>query len=999
MPHSTTCSLLLRRCVARSSSSAASGAGAKRHISCLLRPRTRPTRRCFSVVAATSTRHTPPRAVCRRYLATIQSGSEFGSAGAGAGDASAAATSTTGADSASASGADSSSFHGMSLRDIDFLVEEFESCSTVEGLAKYLGDPSSLRGFSLELYDVIDVCASRRNSKAARIAERALGHWIYLSSVAVAQTDSTRDASALQLPPPTRDAFNSTMCAWADARARSGYGARRAQEIMNLMLSMPPSEETETTPNIGTYTALLQAWAKSGERSAPNKLLGILKDLEIKSGIAPLLDNGTEQQGQLLTADDLSNLNLALIPDRVCYNMACLAWSKSTNPEAPKRIRQLMSKMESMAKALGVNEYRPNTRTWNMLIHSYARLGQDQKGRRDKRRERRPPSRQSDKAEDYAQAAETTLREMHALHLEQVQSGRVAIQPEDDEYGEIDINADNNIRPDIMSYNGILNAWSNLRGTDRAPKRAEEILNLLLESAASRGEGSAPRSNWNSDLPVVPGVEPNIVTYTTLIKCWARSGSLEAGERAEAMLSFMNGKIGRNYLFNPISRAARWQSEVVRPNVMTWNATMDCWSKSGAPNGAFRAEKLLLMMLDNPPGADGPIHPNAISFATVIHAWSKSSAEDRAKKAAALLDRMKELCHSAGDHSLKPTSACFAGVIFAHVGVGNIVAADDILREMREEEGITPPTSYSNAVLEGYSKAYPIIHINQEGGTRNTVLPVSRARAIFEDMIAMGAENKVSAPDAVSFQHLLATCSSCAKDPTMRKEGLHVAFSILDELRATRCLPIGSSTYVDMFELLSKLAPKRGKGRPDVYRRLFESCCEDGLLDQHLLHLLTRAVPGKDLRDILGLDGIASMSSKDLMSLNLNDLPAQWSNGKRSPIRQSQRDKELAGSSKPQDSTKHQVKMRKGSNVKMPRASFLAALPAYLRAEILTNVQNAERLGQPDTEGQSRDSIKQGVQNADPNDANYEDTIPLEKIAVANVERAVMPRAPGALFS
>ena len=147
MPHSTTCNLLLRRCVAPSSSSAASGAGAKRHISCLL-PRTstsaRPTRQCFPVVAAA--RHRPPRAICtsRRYLATIQSGSEFVSAGAvGDADASAAATSTTGADSASA-GADSSSFHGMSLRDIDFLVGEFESCSTVEGLAKYLGDPSSL---------------------------------------------------------------------------------------------------------------------------------------------------------------------------------------------------------------------------------------------------------------------------------------------------------------------------------------------------------------------------------------------------------------------------------------------------------------------------------------------------------------------------------------------------------------------------------------------------------------------------------------------------------------------------------------------------------------------------------------------------------------------------------------------------------------------------------------------------------------------------------------
>jgi len=902
----------MRSCFARSApSSSALAAGTKRQISCW-----HPTTRRFSVVAAaniddetkplagrwptvaeTQASSSLPGAGSNRYFATIQSGADVGSGG----DASSVVSNTQHEQTESAPAAsenncndegedDSNSFYKMTLRDIDVLVEEFESCSTAESLAEYLGGSSSLHDFSLELYDLIDACALRRNRNAARIAERVLGHWIYLSSVA-----DGASGSSTNLPPPTADAFNSTMMAWADAGTRSGYGAKRAKEIMKLMESMPSEE---TTPNIRTYTALMKAWSKTGESSAPYKLLDILKELEIKSGIAPLLpqltDNDTEkeEEKQPLTAKDLSKLNLSLIPDRVCYNLACSAWSKSTNPRAPEEIRQIMSRMESMAKTLEVDEYRPNTKTWNTLIHSYARLGKEPKGGRDKRRKRHLSSRQSDKAagaEDCALAAEATLKEMHALHLEQVKCGKVSLHPDDDDNDVVDMDSDNNIRPTIITYNVILNAWSNMSGNDRAPKRAEAILNLLLEAAGNRGESSAITTT-SGDLPVAPGVEPNIVTYNTLIKCWARSGSPEAGERAEAILSFMNGKLGRNYLFNPISRAARWRNDVVRPNVVTWNATMDCWSKSGAPNGASRAEELLLMMLDNPPGADGVIHPNAISFATAIYAWSKSSDEDRAERAAALLDRMKKMHHSCGDDSLKPTSACFAGVIFAHIGVGNIVTADDILQQMREEEGILPPTGYSNAILEGYSRAHPSIHVNREDSTGTPVFPIRRVREIFEGMVAMGRDNnKVSAPDAASFHHVLATCSSCTIAPTMRKEALHIALAMFDEIRETRCIPIKSSTYVDMLELLSKLMPKRNEERTETYRRLFENCCEDGLLNKHLLHMLTHAISGKDFREMLESSGGDASMRQDLMSLSLTDLPSEWSNGTRKRSQHNQR--------------------------------------------------------------------------------------------------------------
>jgi len=744
----------------------------------------------------------------------------------------------------------SQSFRRMSLRDLNALVEEFESCSTALELVEYIGSDVSLDTFVSELYDLIDACTGRRDTRsAARIAERILGHWLHLATGSSNREDAT--SGVPEMPPPGREAFTKTMNAWADTKY--GYGAKRAQQIMDLQVSSSgafAAYKSNFEPDIGTYTALIKAWAKSGEHRALHILMNTLKEMEAKAGITTALLDGK-------LGVESSRLNAALIPDRVCYNLVCSAWSKSSHPHSPDEIRALISRMESLAKALHMNEFRPDTRTWNMLIHSYARLGKEPTAKEAKKhrgRGRSSPSTRSQKVEELALAAESVLKDMYDRHLEQVKSGK-------------DNNAEYTIRPNVTSFNGVLNAWSNLRGTDRAALRAEEILKLLLSTDGSVGDTAT------GDLPYVPGIQPDLVMYNTIIKCWARSASPEAGERAEAILWHMNCFIGRNYLFHPITKASRWSSDVVLPNVVTYNTVMDAWSKCGVAGSAERAEKLLKMMIDNPPGADGPIEPNATSFSTVIYAWSRSSDESGGERAEALLKEMNDLYRSSGDDCLKPSFACYAGVLFAYAGRGNLDEAESILQRMKLEWGVSPPRNVYNALLEGYSRVDLIADV-EPGGTES--LPVHQARTILEDMMIVGQEREVSRPDAASFNHFVAVCTNCENgDQPTRVCSLRVALSVFFELRQYPHFEVDSSTYLDMFQLVAKLVSKGKQERIDAYRRLFEACCRDGLLTKHLLHLLTHAVPAADLRKMLGLKG---GEPGNLASLTLADLPGKWSN-------------------------------------------------------------------------------------------------------------------------
>jgi len=141
------------------------------------------------------------------------------------------------------------------------------------------------------------------------------------------------------------------------------------------------------------------------------------------------------------------------------------------------------------------------------------------------------------------------------------------------------------------------------------------------------------RSNKTLD-----AAKSDAVNYAS-VKTWARSGLPESGERAEALLDYMNERVkdydeeGRGYIHNSEDYYNNEDdANIVRPNVITYNSVMNAWSRSGSPNAAKKAESILKRLLSHPMGKGGELRPNGISFSTAIHAWSKSSMPQGAKR-------------------------------------------------------------------------------------------------------------------------------------------------------------------------------------------------------------------------------------------------------------------------------------------------------------------------------------------------------------------------------
>ena len=106
-----------------------------------------------------------------------------------------------------------------------------------------------------------------------------------------------------------------------------------------------------------------------------------------------------------------------------------------------------------------------------------------------------------------------------------------------------------NVKPDVMVYNGVMNAYANSASLEGA-RRAESILLGMLGESRDLG-----------DFPIVDGILPNAITFNTAINAWAKSGDAMAGKRAERLVDIM-------------------ESCNLRPNTITFNALMNAWSQS-----------------------------------------------------------------------------------------------------------------------------------------------------------------------------------------------------------------------------------------------------------------------------------------------------------------------------------------------------------------------------------------------------------------------------------
>jgi hypothetical protein len=109
----------------------------------------------------------------------------------------------------------------------------------------------------------------------------------------------------------------------------------------------------------------------------------------------------------------------------------------------------------------------------------------------------------------------------------------------------------------VVAYNMIMHAASN----SQDPDLADEILKHLLKSTDRH-------------------LYPNVVTFSSVIDAWAKSGRQDAPSRAEALLKEMIA----------LSDAG-WHE--ASPNVVTFTSVISAWANSGDEQAPQRAEELL----------------------------------------------------------------------------------------------------------------------------------------------------------------------------------------------------------------------------------------------------------------------------------------------------------------------------------------------------------------------------------------------------------------------
>ena len=171
--------------------------------------------------------------------------------------------------------------------------------------------------------------------------------------------------------------------------------------------------------------------------------------------------------------------------------------------------------------------------------------------------------------------------------------------------------------PNIATYTMILD------GAAHCPNPSERLVftEMLLERLMEE-------SKTNSL------VRPTVVTFSTVINAWARTGSSKAAEKAEALL----------HQVQELHNSQGWPDVDVKPNTVMYTAVINAWANAG---NAKRADLLLQQMYQEyAVEHNHDVKPGIRTFNTVLSAWSKSHQPDALEHAQALLRKMRELYES-----------------------------------------------------------------------------------------------------------------------------------------------------------------------------------------------------------------------------------------------------------------------------------------------------------------------------------------------------------------
>eukprot|EP00550_Attheya_septentrionalis_P011218 CAMPEP_0198305456 /NCGR_PEP_ID=MMETSP1449-20131203/57911_1 /TAXON_ID=420275 /ORGANISM="Attheya septentrionalis, Strain CCMP2084" /LENGTH=547 /DNA_ID=CAMNT_0044007989 /DNA_START=180 /DNA_END=1823 /DNA_ORIENTATION=+ len=407
-------------------------------------------------------------------------------------------------------------------------------------------------------------------------------------------------------------------------------------------------------PNQQTFAFAIDGWVTSGHSAAAKRTLLILDrmnqaNLRPNARVLSAAIEAVSRHGQgsndADVAENLLRQWIELIdqgdrtarPSVQTFTKIINIFARSRDPRKADRAMDLLNYMEKLSTTRGYEKVAPNTIAYNSVVNCIGKS----------------------KGEGSARRALELLQKMAKLH----ESGNTDIKPDSFTYGAVvhalansgDVDAaaqaellvsqveqkyykdkDESCRPNRIIYNGVLYALA--QGSESEPERAHRAMDLLhkMEDAFKNGD---------------KGIEPDLMSYTTVAHALANSQIDGAPEKAEGLLS-------------QCEEAAKIQNRSF-PDLPFYSAVIHAYIKSRESGTQQKAEDLLNKMdgISELPGRLN-CRPNNRVVNTVLYGWALSDASNKAVKASALLDRLRDM-HLAGYKNSRPQLFSHNWVIYA----------------------------------------------------------------------------------------------------------------------------------------------------------------------------------------------------------------------------------------------------------------------------------------------------------------------------------------------
>lgn len=446
------------------------------------------------------------------------------------------------------------------------------------------------------------------------------------------------------------------------ARGTHGFFPSQQKETIPVVAQpATPHVLFSSPPDVGVGLAdnVSQDETPSGERDVSpetihfnNKLVTMSQNFDNKS--AAIVEERLWKAVDDVLADD-EFAEDGIKPNVVSFTAACNAWARSTQPHAAQRAEKVLHRAIELWRSGDYPDAQPNRFTFNACITAWSRSREKNAADNCVRllndmnalyeEASRPEDLQPD-ARCYKCAINAVARSRSPGCADRARSLLNQMETKHDEGPYPDL------VPDSLTFGAIINSYAN----DRSDQQASEHAAALLQQMESMYQFG------------IKSCKPTTFVYNAAINCFAKQGGPANAEKAELFLEVMEN------LSNSVA-----EDDAIRPDSISYSTVINAQANSGWVDAGEKADAIISKMKTLDALGDENVSCNAISYTAAIKAHVNSmkvviqerenSGEDD-KDISEALERSKSrawdllvecaLLHIAGDRQCQPSNVTYS---------------------------------------------------------------------------------------------------------------------------------------------------------------------------------------------------------------------------------------------------------------------------------------------------------------------------------------------------